>query len=128
MIVLDASVLIAHTAADVHAEAAQAILDTDQDLCIHPLTRAEFLVGPVRIGRESEAERFLDRLDVAQLSPPPDEPLALARLRVATGLRFPDCCVLVSAIREGASLATFDKALARAARARGIAVLGEEAR
>ncbi len=53
----------------------------------------------------------------------PDEPLRLAELRVATGLKLPDCCVLDVAAHHQASLATFDADLASAARHRGVAVL-----
>jgi len=49
--------------------------------------------------------------------------LRLAELRAASGLKLPDCCVLDIAISNHASLATFDDALAVAARRRDIAVL-----
>ena len=52
-----------------------------------------------------------------------DEPLRLAELRVTTGLKLPDCAVLDVAIHHQASLATFDDALASAARRRGVTVL-----
>lgn len=48
------------------------------------------------------------------------EPLRLAELRASTGLKLPDCCVLDVAIRNQASLATFDNALATVAAARGV--------
>lgn len=51
-----------------------------------------------------------------------DEPLRLAELRATTGLKLPDCCVLDVAIHHRASLATFDLALAEAARKRGVPV------
>lgn len=43
-----------------------------------------------------------------------DEPLRLAELRVVSGFKLPDCGVLDVAIRNHASIATFDDALAPA--------------
>lgn len=51
------------------------------------------------------------------------DPLRLARLRATTGLKLPDCCALDAALGHGASLATFDEALAAAARRLGVDVL-----
>ncbi len=48
--------------------------------------------------------------------------LRLAELRATTGLKLPGCCVLDVAIRHQARLATFDDALAAAARQRGVTV------
>ncbi|WP_147916059.1 type II toxin-antitoxin system VapC family toxin [Ruania zhangjianzhongii] len=53
---------------------------------------------------------------------PEGEPLRLARLRVQCGLRLPDCCALDTALATESTLATFDGALARAARDLGVAV------
>jgi predicted nucleic acid-binding protein len=46
----------------------------------------------------------------------------LARLRVDTGLKLPDCCVLLTAMDRQATLASFDQRLLAAAAQRGIAV------
>ncbi len=51
-----------------------------------------------------------------------DQSLRLAELRVVTGLRLPACCLLDVAIRQHATLATFDAALAAVARHHGIPV------
>lgn len=126
MIALDASVLIAHLSpADSHHEAATAILlhATPGSMLVHTVTMAEVLVGGVR-ARRGAAMRDDVRaagIDVAPLDA--DEPLRLAELRASTGLRFPDCCVLDVALHHRASLATFDAALATAARQRGVAVV-----
>lgn len=48
MIVLDASVLISHLIEDVHSTRALDIIDTEEELAIHPITLAECLV--VRCG------------------------------------------------------------------------------
>jgi rRNA-processing protein FCF1 len=47
----------------------------------------------------------------------------LARLRVNTGLKLPDCCVLLTAMDRRATLASFDERLLAAAISRGIPVL-----
>ena len=125
MIVLDATVLIAHLAGDdVHADRALAIIDTEEELAIHPLTLAECLVGPARLDREDEALRTIERLGIGQLSLGPQQLLALAKLRAGTSLRLPDCCVLAAAIEAGARLATFDDRLVRVARDQGVVVVG----
>ena len=48
----------------------------------------------------------------------------LARLRTATGLKMPDCCVLLAAESTNARLATFDNRLRKAAPARDIDTVG----
>lgn len=122
---LDATVLIAHLAGDdVHAQRALAILDTEEDVAIHPLTLAECLVGPARVHREDEALETIDRLGIEQLPFGAQQPLALAKLRAGTPLRLPDCCVLAAAIDAGARLATFDDELARIAREQGVETVG----
>lgn len=127
MIVVDASVLIAHLIeGDAHSAHALEILDTEEELVIHPMTLAETLVGPVRVGRETQAQSIMASLGVERFVPPFDEPLALARLRADTRLRLPECCVLSAALREGATLATFDTRLAGVARSMGVDVVGAD--
>ncbi|MFT4216172.1 MAG: PIN domain-containing protein [Micropruina sp.] len=122
MIVLDASVLISHLIEDVHSARALDIIDTEEELAIHPMTLAECLVGPVRVGREVEAMRTLDALGIERLPIGDQQPLALATLRATTPLKLPDCCVLAAAIETGATLATFNTALAKVASEHGVAV------
>lgn len=125
MIVLDASVLIAHLAGgDAHADRALDIIDTEEELALHPLTLAECLVGPARLHREAEALQAIERLGIGQLSVGVGQPVVLARLRAGTSLRLPDCCVLAAAIEAGARLATFDDRLVRVARDQGVEVVG----
>lgn len=123
MIVLDATVLIAHLAADRHAPAAAEILDTEDELCLHPLTLAECVVGPMRTGQEIAFRSALDRIGIETWQPDAQHPYRLARLRHEAGLKLPDCCVLGLAESRRALLATFDKTLARVARERGVEVL-----
>jgi predicted nucleic acid-binding protein len=125
MIVLDANVLIAFwSAGDPHAARAFEILDTEEDLVLNPVTFAETLVWPIREGREDEALGDHARLGVERFTPAIDEPLKVARLRAETRLKLPDVYVLATAIELGATLATFDRRLADAARDRGLAVAG----
>lgn len=124
MIVLDASVLIAHLdAADAHhARAARLLLDlADRPLGASPITVAEVLVGPARDGKLPAISATLDRM-LTVLPLETGAPDRLAQLRVDTGVRMPDCCVLLAAEQAGGGLVTFDAILARVARQRGIAV------
>lgn len=131
MIVLDACVVIAHLAGDdVHHERATRLLASlaGQPKTMSVLTRAEVLVVPARAGRRRAAEDLLDQLNIGIWELPRDAAGQLAELRAHTGLRMPDCCVLLTAeiitaeINGPAELATFDERLARAAAERGIPV------
>ena len=125
MIVLDARVLIAHLKPDhTHAQAAAGILNTEEELIIHPLTLAELLVGPMRTHQEEAFRSALIRLGILTWTPDPDHPYRLARLRATSGLKLPDCCVLDTARSTQATLATFDHTLAKAATDRGVPTVG----
>ncbi len=125
MIALDANVLIAHlNPTDPHHRTAIAILlgGKHGQMLVHTVTMAEVLVGGVRIG---QGAAMLDDLQAAGIVVAPHddgEPLRLAELRATTRLKLPDCCVLDIAIHHKASLATFDDALATAARQRGVPI------
>lgn len=121
MIILDASVLIAHfTPGDAHASSALEILDTEEELALHFLTLAEILVHPAKVGAERTIHKALDTLGVIQLPVTPDEPSRIARIRATTSLRMPDACVLAAALHHNAALATFDSHLADVARNNGV--------
>lgn len=92
-------------------------------MAAHTITLAEALVRGAREGRVDELVTVYAALGITEMSRVDDEPRRLAELRAATGLRLPDCCVLLVAEATGASLATFDDRLAQMARARRIAVL-----
>lgn len=126
MIALDASVLIAYLDADdEHHDRAVALLagSADQQFVMSAITLAEVLVGPVRARREHLVQDVLTGLEIRQMGLPSDAGTALAHLRVALGLPMPDCCVLLMAVHESASVATFDRRLATAAREAGAPVL-----
>lgn len=126
MIVLDASVLIAHLDGDdAHHERASALLAqvAAESLCASSITVAEVLVGPARAGHLDRATTVLDQLRVATQPLPEDAPVRLAMLRAETNLKLPDCCVLLAAEQTHATVVTFDERLAAAAAERGMATL-----
>lgn len=123
MIVLDASVLIAHLgAADaLHDRAVKLLVDNaEEQLGVSPLTLAEVFVGPARAGRLKAAQAAIRALQVELVPHDEDSPGRLAVLRDATGLRLPDCCVLLAAEVAHAEIATFDSRLAAVASGLGI--------
>jgi predicted nucleic acid-binding protein len=127
VIVLDASVLIAYLDSDDnHHVAAEALLvgAIDDDLGANPLTLAEVLVVPARDGRLESAQTVLRELEVDELPFPRDTAVRLAQLRASTGLKMPDCCVLLAAEDAGAAVASFDDRLARTAEDRNLTILG----
>ena len=129
MIVLDASVLIAHLdAADAHHARADELLDSfaPEPLGASPITLAEVMVGPARAGKLDRAAATLRLLDVGGVDLEADAPVRLAMLRASTGLKLPDCCVLLAAERSGGVLSTFDDRLSAAAEAYGYIVVGRD--
>ncbi len=122
MIVLDASVLIAVLVPeDQHHAAAETLLRTaTEELLVNTVTLAEALVSPIREGRADEVLVTLADLGVVEAPFPPDAARSLARLRVGTGLKLPDCCVLLTALDRAGAVASFDERLLRAARELGV--------
>ncbi|HET8928949.1 MAG TPA: PIN domain-containing protein [Microbacterium sp.] len=125
MSVLDASVLIAYFGDDVHTPRASALLaKSEGSRALHPVTLAEVLTGPARIGAEEDVRHVIDAIGVDVISPDDDEPILAARIRAATGLKLPDCYPVAAAITRQSALATFDAQLARVARGLGVEVVG----
>lgn len=124
MIVLDASVLIAHAdEGDAHHVRAVDVLDeVDDGLDASPVTLAEVLVRPVRDGILPRAQAYLEGLGVEAIGLEADAPVRLAVLQAETGLRLPDCCVLLAAQQAGGVVLTFDDRLRRIADGLGLAV------
>ena len=132
MFVIDTSVAMAWCFQDEATQATEAVLDllrTDQAVvpAIWPLEVANVLLVAERRGRLSEAQasRFLELL--AQLPINVDtSPTDMAGI-VATGRRHTlssyDASYLLLAERLGATLATLDKPLAKAARKAGVQLL-----
>lgn len=124
MIVVDASVLIAHLdGGDQHHGRAHRLLEAhrEEPLWASPITLAETLVSPARVGRLADAEAALQRLGVGELALGENAPGRLAQLRADVGLKLPDCCVLLAVQQHDASVASFDSDLLAAARKLGLA-------
>jgi len=126
LIVLDASVLIAHlNDSDQHHAKAKALLKTisSEPWGVSAVTLAEVLVYPARGGRLAEAEAVLVALDVQEIPLGSAASGRLAEMRADVGLKMPDCCVLLAAQNNEAPLATFDAGLLAAAGKLGIEVV-----
>lgn len=122
---LDASAIIAHLdGRDAHHGAAGDVLDRaiDDRLVAHALTVAECLVAAVRAGRGVDMLDAIRGMGAEEVGLDDGTPLRLAELRVATGLRMPDCCALDAAQVHGATLITFDGRLAAAGRRLALSV------
>ena len=128
MITLDAGILIAlFNAKDAHHEAAMKLLDAatrrDDLLYMNPLSQAEVLVKAAQQGSEKIYYEKIVSIGVVTLAAPTDTGVWLAQLRARTGLKLPDCAVILTAQQSGSKIATFDHRLAREARALGVTVL-----
>ena len=127
MIVVDASVLIAHLDESdaLHDRAVDALLAAaEQPLGCSPITLAEVLVGPARAGRLREARTAVTDLGVVGIPLGDGAAARLATLRAETALKMPDCCVLLAAEdAEAEAVLTFDDRLARAADQRRLRVV-----
>jgi predicted nucleic acid-binding protein len=127
VIVLDASVLIAHLdeRAAHHERASRLLADTGAEpLSASTITLAETLVAPTRAGRLEDVVAALDRLGVTELPMGEGASARLAQLRADTGRKLPDCCVLLAAQESDGTVASFDLALIDAAEAFGLPTLG----
>lgn len=126
MIVLDASVLIGHLDGnDPHHQRARGLLEASgaSPLGASPISLAETLVAPARMGHLDAAREALERIGVTELALGDDAAVQLARLRVNTGRKLPDCCVLLAAQDHDGTVASFDTDLIRSARALGLEVV-----
>jgi predicted nucleic acid-binding protein len=115
VIVLDASVLIGHLELSdaQHALAVEQLLSAaGQPLGASSITVAEVLVVPARTGCIPDAQAALRALGVHELQLPPDASEQLPVLRAETGLKLPDCCVLLTAQIVGGKVLTLDDRLA----------------
>ncbi len=127
MIILDASALIAFLDPSdaLHARAVRSLAQLGpRPLGLSPVTHAEVLVGPTRVGTLQRTTTALAALGVSEIALPHDAASRLARLRVDTRLKLPDCCVILAAQQIAGALLTFDGALAASARDLGTGVEG----
>jgi len=126
VIVLDASVLIAYLDSEgAHHARAETLLaqEIDDDFAANTMTLAEVLVMPARERRLDAAREALEDLGVSELAFPADSAVKLAQLRAGTGLKMPDCCVLLAAEGAQARVASFDDRLKDAAASRNLIVV-----
>jgi predicted nucleic acid-binding protein len=123
VIVVDASVLIAHfNASDSHHSQAEAMLlqTVGYTLAASSITLAEVLVGPARAGKLDVARTALTALDIEEVPVHTGAAERLAGLRADTGLKLPDCCVLLAAQEVYAdAVLTFDDRLSKSAQKLG---------
>lgn len=91
------------------------------------ITHAETLVHAARQHREEDLYRAIEELGFRVLSHPQDTGVRLAQIRAETGLKLPDCYVILTADQSGSRIATFDDRLAEAARRLGIEVVDQHA-
>lgn len=127
MILLDANVLIGFLdqSDDHHERALELLEEHDWDeFATSVLTVAEVLVHPTKAGTQDAAMAALHRIGVQLLPVDPGAALEIARVRSMYRVRMPDAVVLHSALEARASVATFDKGLAAAARQAGLTALG----
>ena len=118
MKVLDASVVIALLDGDDahHGDAVDSLEGcADEDLAINVVTLGEILVGPMRARRDAKVMRELAGIGIHVVGIPADAGQRLAELRLRTGLRMPDCCVLLAAQQVSGDVLTFDQRLAASA-------------
>jgi predicted nucleic acid-binding protein len=123
--VLDASVLIGHfEPADSHHADARALLKAHltDSFASSVVTLAEVYVGASQAGQADRLDQFLAQLAIRCLELPADAAHRLGELRTTTGLKLHDCCVLYTAERHNAALATFDDALAKRATNIGLTI------
>jgi predicted nucleic acid-binding protein len=123
VIVVDARVLIAHFNADDshHSQAEAMLLQTaGHPLAASSITLAEVLVGPARADKLDVARAALGTLEVEEVPIRVGAAELLAGLRADTGLKLPDCCVLLAAQEVHAdAVLTFDDQLSKRAQELG---------
>ena len=123
MIILDASVLIAHLeSTDPNNRLALQLLRWSGAAALgaSPLTLAEVLVRPIRAGYLRDVQGKLRELRMAEVPLGQHAAVRLAMLRAETNLKLPDCCVLLAA-EDGSATAilTLDDRLRAQARRLG---------
>lgn len=131
MIVADASWVVAlRDPDDDHHLQAAAINRgiAEEDVFLHPVTLAECLVAPARLGvLQDAALRLRAAFEVPDIER--DAPVRWAALQAETGLRLPDAIVLDTAVSHQArAIVTFDAKLAATASQHGFEVVSSQQR
>lgn len=111
---VDASVLIAFLdGSDSHHRAAVDALIAIERFIVDPITLAEVLVHPVRLGREHDVLYRLQAIGM-EVSEMPHDAVSLAQLRAKTGLKMPDCIVVALGRQQGGEVLSFDRRIRHA--------------
>ena len=125
IVVLDASALIALLSSDDphHDWAVRMFLDTVAwQFQMTVLNQAEAMVHPTKSSRLEQFLAAVDNLRIEIVPVESSDGAQLAKIRADTNLRMPDVLVLHQALKVQGAIATTDKDLAKAARARSVGV------
>lgn len=125
IVVVDASALIALLSSDDphHDWAMRMFLDTvSWQSQMSVLNQAEAMVHPTRAGKLDQFLTAVHNLRIEIVPVESSDGAQLAKIRAETNLRMPDTLVLHQALKVDGAIATTDKDLAKAARARAIGV------
>ncbi len=123
IVVLDASALIALLSSDDphHDWAVRMFLDTVAwQFQMTVLNQAEAMIHPTKAGKLKQFHAAVDRLRIEIVPVESSDGAQLAKIRADTNLRMPDVLVLHQALKVDGAIATTDKSLAEAARARSV--------
>jgi predicted nucleic acid-binding protein len=123
IVVLDASALIALLSSDDphHDWAVRMFLDTVAwQFQMTVLNQAEAMIHPTKAGKLKQFHAAVDRLRIEIVPVESSDGAQLAKIRADTNLRMPDVLVLHQALKVDGAIATTDKVLAEAARARSV--------
>ena len=123
IVVLDASALIALLSSDDphHDWAVRMFLDTVAwQFQMTVLNQAEAMIHPTKAGKLKQFHAAVDRLRIEIVPVESSDGAQLAKIRAETNLRMPDVLVLHQALKVDGAIATTDKVLAKAARARSV--------
>ena len=113
--ILDAGVIIALLNADDrhYRVTCDLLIEAAGERRLTPqVTLAESLVAHAEAGTHVRALRRIEQLGITAAEGIGTDPMSLARMRVETHLRMPDCIPLLACEQERESLATFDERLA----------------
>ena len=115
-IALDTSALIALTESsnERHAMVLEHLQQSEDVYIISAVTLAEALVRPFQIGNEPTALKKIMKFVESVIDVDAELAVAAAEIRAKKKLKMPDSIISATALREKATLVTFDQQLAKA--------------